>query len=42
MRINLHEYSSMQTPFNTIHQYIFLDNQNSGGRETTSFLKEMK
>ena len=25
---NLHEYSSVQTPLNIIHQYIFLDNQN--------------
>ena len=31
--INLHEYSSAQTPLNIIHKYTFLDNQNPSGGE---------
>ena len=30
---HLHEYSSMQTPQDIIHQYILLDNQNPSGGE---------
>ena len=33
--INLHDYSSVQSPLNILHQNIFLDNQNSGGRGST-------
>ena len=36
--MNIHEYSSVQTALNIIHQYIFLDNQNPAGRESTSLL----
>ena len=39
--INLHKYSSMQTPFSITQQYIFLDNQNLvGGESHFVLLKE--
>ena len=34
---DLHEYSLVQTSLNIIHQYIFIDNKNPGGRESTLF-----
>ena len=39
--INVHEYSSVQTPFNiTHHHHILLDNQSSCNSGTLCFIKK--